>query len=635
MFGRPTTVRARLVWGYVILGAVISAIGLTGARMIYASSHEYALRRNAAAHGIKRLAADASAATEESYSYIIGGDRTEREKALSRFDDLCRDAMDLRTQLAAIRLYSAQGDLAMNVQLDACGFRELGGEMFASYERTGHSDRDVYQRFEYAEDTLLRNVARLDADADFDAEVDRQAMGRQTDLLMVLLGIGAVIVASLAARRLADGVAGPLRKLRNALRSFGGGNFDATVQIDSSDELGELANAFREMASDMRSHVQALDAAHGRLNDIFASMEELLVVCDDSGTIAAVNRACLELAGYQEFGLVGRHASDLFADMLVPTAHVEGEKTAGTRLHADSVLRTRDDRTIPVRLSASSLRDGTSAGYVLVAQNLTERQRLELELRQAQKMEAIGRLAGGVAHDFNNMLSIILGYTEVLLDGLGEDEPSYEPLIEVRQAGQRSAELTQQLLAFSRQQTLEAVVVDVNEVLEGTTRMMRRTLGSTIAVTVDPCVERCRVKSEAGQLDNVLMNLIINARDAMPRGGRLRISSERVEIDDAHPDRALGLSAGAHVVVRVSDSGIGMDSATLTRIFEPFFTTKPQGEGTGLGLATVFGIVRRANGGVGVESEVARGTTFRVYFPLVAEAAVSGVMLLNELRGVA
>jgi two-component system cell cycle sensor histidine kinase/response regulator CckA len=444
-----------------------------------------------------------------------------------------------------------------------------------------------------------------------------------------------VIVASLAARKLADGVAVPLTKLRNALRSFGSGNFDATVHIDSTDELGELANAFREMASDMRSHVQALDDAHDRLNDIFASMEEVLVVCDDSGNIAAVNRACLELTGYREVELIGRHASEVFADMLVPTAHVGDKDQPGTRLHGDSVLRTHDDRAIPVRLSASSLRDGSDGGYVLVAQNLSERQRLELELRQAQKMEAIGRLAGGVAHDFNNMLSIILGYTEVLLDGLPETDSIYEPLREVRQAGQRSAELTQQLLAFSRQQTLEAVIVDVNEVLETTTRMMRRTLGSAIAVTVDPCAERCRVKSEAGQLDNVLMNLIINARDAMPTGGRLRVTSERVEIDDAHHDRALGLSAGPHIVIRVSDSGIGMESATLTRIFEPFFTTKPQGEGTGLGLATVFGIVRRCNGGVGVESELGRGTTFRVYFPLIAEAAVSGVMVLEQLRGVA
>ncbi len=635
MFGRPTTVRARLVWGYVILGSLISVIGLTGARMIYASSQDHVLRRNAAAHEIKRLAADGSAAAEESFSYMLYGDLGERGQAFSRYDDLCQDAKDLRTQLSHLTSSGAHGEVAMTVQLDACRFRELGAKMFAAYGTGGHSDRAAYQEFEDTEDTLLRNVSRLDAEMDFDTEMDRQATGRRADLLMVLLGIGGVIVASVAARRLADGVAVPLRTLRNALRSFGSGNFDATVQIHSTDELGELANAFREMASDMRSHVQALDAAHDRLNDIFASMEEVLVVCDDSGTIAAVNRACLELTGFREFELIGRHASEVFADMLVPTAHVGGQEQPGTRLHGDSVLRTHDDRSIPVRLSASSLRDGSNGGYVLVAQNLSERQRLELELRQAQKMEAIGRLAGGVAHDFNNMLSIILGYTEVLLDGLDEQEPSYEPLIEVRQAGQRSVELTQQLLAFSRQQTLEAVIVDVNEVLEGTTRMMRRTLGSTIAVTVDACAERCRVKSEAGQLDNVLMNLIINARDAMPTGGRLRVTSERVEIDDAHPDRALGLSAGPHVVVRVSDSGIGMDSATLTRIFEPFFTTKPQGEGTGLGLATVFGIVRRCNGGVGVDSEVGRGTTFRVYFPLLAEAAVSGVMLLEDLRGVA
>ncbi len=237
-----------------------------------------------------------------------------------------------------------------------------------------------------------------------------------------------MLIAVLAGRRLAESVAGPVKKLRNALKAFGAGNLDATVEVDSADELGQLASAFREMASDMRSHVNALDDAHGRLTDIFASMEELLVVCDDAGNISAVNRACLELTGYQEAELVGRHASDLFADMLVPTAHVDGESVAGTRLHADSVLHTHDGRSVPVRLSASSLRDGSVGGYVLVAQNLSERQRLELELRQAQKMEAVGRLAGGVAHDFNNMLSIILGYTEVLLDGLAEDDPTYEAL---------------------------------------------------------------------------------------------------------------------------------------------------------------------------------------------------------------
>ncbi len=615
-----------------MLGSLISGLGLFGARAIYGTAQGRAIERSEISRDIKRLAANGSAAAEESFSYMIDGDRGEREMAFTRYDELCRDAQDLRKTLGAI---GAHQELALKVQIDACQFRDSGRQMFDSYEKSGHSTRSSYVRFEYAEDTLVRDVAQLDADMDFDADVDRLATGRRTDLLMLLLGAGGVIVASLAARKLADGVAIPLTKLRAALRSFGAGNFEATVEIDSGDELGDLAAAFRDMASDMRGHVHALDAAHGRLNDIFSSMAEVLIVCDDDGTITGANRACLELSGFAEWELVGRHASDVFADLLAPTPHQDGTQLPGTRLHGESVLRTREGRTIPVRLSASSLRDGLTGGYLLVAENLTERQRLELELRQAQKMEAIGRLAGGVAHDFNNMLSIILGYTEVLLDGLGKEDASFEALTEVRQAGQRSAELTQQLLAFSRRQTLEAVVVDVNEVLESTTRMMRRTLGSSIEVKLSPSAHVCRIKSEPGQLDNVLMNLIINARDAMPRGGRLIVSTERVDIDADHPDRALGLAVGSHVLVSVGDSGIGMDAATVSRIFEPFFTTKPQGEGTGLGLATVFGIVRRSGGGVGVESEVGRGTTFRLYFPLVAEGAVSGVMLLDELRGVA
>ena len=626
------SVRERLLGGYVLLGAALTGIGAVGARSIYAEVEARAAERSAVIRDIKWLAATGSSAAEESFSYVLSGDLGERRSATNKFDDLCSAARQLHGEVAALEVPDG---LAQSVQLDACRLGEVGQALFASYEADGVVAHAEYHGFENAEDTLAEHVFELDLQLDRASNEDRAMTARTTDALMVVLGFVGVLIAVLTGRRMADSVAGPLTKLRDALRSFGSGNLDATVEVRSIDELGQLASAFREMASDVREHLHARDAAHDRLNDIFGSMEELLVVCDESGAISAANRACLELTGYEESQLIGRHASELFADLLAPTAHVDGAQLPGTRLHGESTLHTVDGRSIPVRLSASALRDETRGGYLLVAENLTERQRLELELRQAQKMEAIGRLAGGVAHDFNNMLSIILGYTEVLLDGLSEHDPSFDALTEVRQAGQRSAELTTQLLAFSRRQTLEAVVVDVNEVLESTTRMMRRTLGNTIEIKVAPCPRPCRIKSEAGQLDSVLMNLIINARDAMPRGGRLRVSSERVDIDDEHPDRALGLSPGPHVVLRVADSGAGMDSATQSRIFEPFFTTKPQGEGTGLGLATVFGIVRRSGGGVGVESEIGRGTTFRVYFPVIAEGAVSGVMLLEDLRGVA
>ncbi len=626
------SVRERLLVSYVLLGVALTVLGAVGARLIYAEVERRVVERAVVVHDIKWLAATGSASAEESFGYLLTSDRGERRGALNKFDEACSAARHLRDEVVQIGL---SPDLATLVQLDSCELGHVGKALFASFEAGGKVSHDEYHDFENAEDTLASNIVDLDLQVDRASAHDRAMTARATDAMLAALGFVGVLIAVLTGRKLADSVAGPVIKLRDALHAFGSGDLEATVEVKTHDELGQLAGTFREMASTMRDHVRALDAAHDRLNDIFASMQEVLVVCAEDGTITAANRACLELAGYEESELVGLHCSELFDDLLAPTAHVDGEELAGTQLQGESVLRTGDGRAIPVRLSASSLRDGLTGGYLLVAENLSERQRLELELRQAQKMEAIGRLAGGVAHDFNNMLSIILGYTEVLLDGLGKDDASFEALTEVREAGQRSAELTTQLLAFSRQQTLEPVVVDVNEVLESTTRMMRRTLGSTIEVKLSPCAQVCRIKSEAGQLDNVLMNLIINARDAMPKGGGLYVSSERVDIDEDHADRALGLAVGSHVLVRVRDSGTGMDAPTLSRIFEPFFTTKAQGEGTGLGLATVFGIVRRSGGGVGVESEVGRGTSFRLYFPLIAEGAVSGVMLLEELRGVA
>lgn len=293
------------------------------------------------------------------------------------------------------------------------------------------------------------------------------------------------------------------------------------------------------------------------------------------------------------------------------------------KLAAEALERAHDELERRVAERTSELLEANAQ----LTREMNERQRaqdaLELaeeQLRHSQKMEAVGRLAGGVAHDFNNLLSVILSYTSILSEGLDEQNPVTEGLTQIRKASERAADLTRQLLAFSRQQVLAPRVVDLNVVIDGMGRMLRRVIGEDLELKLVQAPGIGRVKADPGQLEQVIMNLVVNARDAMPSGGRLTLQTQNVDLDEPYARDHVGVTPGPYVMLAVIDTGTGMDKATLGRVFEPFFTTKKLGKGTGLGLSTVFGIVKQSGGHISAESELSHGSTFRIYFARTEEA---------------
>jgi len=319
----------------------------------------------------------------------------------------------------------------------------------------------------------------------------------------------------------------------------------------------------------------------------------------------------------------------------------------GTPFDLEAEIVTATSARLWVRSIGSALRsaEGVITHVHGSVQDITPRKlaealhsKLEEQLRQAQKMETVGNLAGGVAHDFNNLMSVVLSYSDLLVEGLKESDPVRADLLEIRGAGLRAVELTRQLLAFSRQQVLAPKVVDIGGVVGGMEKMLRRLIGEDVELAASRAPDLGKVLVDPGQLEQVIMNLAVNARDAMPRGGMLTIETATVALDDAYASEHVGVTPGPHVMLAVSDTGTGMDSATQARMFEPFFTTKEKGKGTGLGLATVFGIVRQSGGTIWVYSEPGKGTTFKVYFPLADGAEVTHDSVpppaeLSTLRG--
>ncbi len=315
-----------------------------------------------------------------------------------------------------------------------------------------------------------------------------------------------------------------------------------------------------------------------------------------------------------------RHIGSVLED---PTSLVAVRAAAEQGREPAEALRLADGRRIELTANPQRL-DGVTLGWVFRFRDVTERHLLEEQLRQSQKMEAVGQLAGGVAHDFNNLLTIVRGNLDLLRDDVSLSRDAHELLDEVGRAAARAADLTRQLLAFGRKQTLRVSVFDLGETLTGIEPMLRRVIGANITLSADRDASATPVRADRGQLDQVVMNLVLNARDAMPAGGSIRLTTRLVRVSEARTV-ALGdvMPAGAYAELAVADKGSGIASDDLSRIFEPFYTTKPVGQGTGLGLAMVHGIVRQSHGFIDVESARGIGTTMRLLFPVAVEGAVA------------
>jgi two-component system, cell cycle sensor histidine kinase and response regulator CckA len=383
----------------------------------------------------------------------------------------------------------------------------------------------------------------------------------------------------------------------------------------------------RQLASavEIKRNEQALRRSEARYRSLVQSSVYGIYRSSLQGQFLDVNPALITMLGYvsAEDVLLLDPEKDVFANP-GEHAHVIAEFRRIGRLDGVEVKwKRKDGNTITVRISGRAVSSADEPADVLeaIAEDVTDRRALEDQFRQAQKMEAVGRLAGGVAHDFNNLLMVISGYAEVLLAKLSPDDPLHDKGKAIQLAADRATTLTRQLLAFSRKQILELKVVDVNAIVQDMQRLVTPLIGENVELVTILTPEAPHTRADAGQLEQVLMNLVVNAKDAMPQGGKLIIQTQATVVDGSPRRGQQFIRPGQYVMLSVSDSGLGMDKETQSRIFEPFFTTKEKGKGTGLGLSTVYGIVKQSGGYVMVQSEQGQGTTFQIYLPQVPDAA--------------
>jgi two-component system cell cycle sensor histidine kinase/response regulator CckA len=411
---------------------------------------------------------------------------------------------------------------------------------------------------------------------------------------------------------------------------FGDGEIGyITVRIfivkDSQGRTVRTYGVNQDVTERMRD-IEALRVSEERFRTVFEAVADGTVLADtETGRFVLVNQALCRMLGYTQEELLRLAVDDIHLPADLPMVkeafqrQLSGEQPLATGI---PVLR-KDGTTFIADIHGLPLTLGDARCVLGVFRDMTAFNEMEQQLRQAQKMEAVGQLAGGVAHDFNNILCVIQGHCDLVLRSLREDDPLFKSIAQIQSSGERAAALTRQLLAFSRKQALQPEVLDLNATVRNLEGMLRRLIGEDIDFTTRLAASLGRVKADPGQVEQVVVNLAVNARDAMPRGGRLLIETANVELTEEHGGSHADVAPGQYVMLVITDTGSGMDQRTMERVFEPFFTTKEKGKGTGLGLATVYGIVKQSGGAIRVASELGRGATFRVYLPRCDDAVAA------------
>jgi PAS domain S-box-containing protein len=406
--------------------------------------------------------------------------------------------------------------------------------------------------------------------------------------------------------------------------------------LEEGRDPGEEERANAEQAQAARKTVdQALQVTERNYQRLFEGHPEPMWIFDlETLAFLAVNAAALRHYGYSRAEFLAMKIADIRPPEQLPAALDAVARNEDLQRAPGWVHRTKSGTLMDVEITSYRVVFGDRPARFVMAQDVTEKKRLEQQIRQSQRLESLGQLAGGVAHDFNNLLSVILNYAAFVKERLasvtigGDDArliSAMKDVERIERAGQSAAHLTHQLLAFARREAVQPKSLDVNSVVSELEPLLRRTLGEHIEVETRPEPELWPVFFDPGQLEQVLMNLVVNARDAMSKGGRLTIETANVEVDDAYASGRPGLRPGRFVQLRITDTGSGMDKPTLDRAFEPFFTTKPKGQGTGLGLATIYGVVHQAGGYVGIYSEVGVGTRVTTLLPATNESPAQPV----------